>query len=1280
MENLALPRWTLSASVDGPSLEFWLGDGRRLSLHASRPAKWLEWPDRRLAAEDLLGRALAAQLASSAPRPLSLLYAGDSAIDRIDWEHLDLAGAPLAARFHLGRELRSELDAPLAPASPGATPLAVVVVHGAVAGAQASGRRVAFESLDERDAGEAVAGAHVLVLDDVPLSAFVERADWPRRPCLMVLTQPVSTRRLGRVLDAGAAVLHLADPRDLGGPVLQALLQHLAHGMALGEAVCWLHRRAASEGLVARLYGDPLIRFVLPPAPGSRRQVTSLSVDIVGSTRMIEALGEEAYAARRREVQARCTRVVNRHGGQSDDWQGDDGGMCYFGHVTAAEDAAVHAVAAGLEIVQGVAEIGAEVRVGITTARVTVIAGLPHGLPVHHAARWREMAAPGTVLVSAVTGDLVAHAFELERVAQRPSLQDIESSETVFRVLRPSRDAWKHPLERLPVLAPLVGREVELERLRACWRATQSEGANRLVVINGEAGMGKSRLVREFRQQLAEPDVRVLECRCREDAKTSPFLTLAEALRRWLDIGQDDDAEVALRKLADSVPRHVPRTESFALLGPLLGITKPANAGPANSRQRLMVLLVDWFLAFACDRPCCLIVEDWHWIDPSMREFVEQLAQRRGRSGLLVVVTARDGITAPQPPSAPHERIGLAKLPPEAACALVAHVSADKALPAGLVATLLERGDGIPLFIEETTRAVVLRLAADGALDDLEGRELVPPSLVALLTARLDNLAEARPVALVATVLGRQFSRAWLAALLDADGQAMEPAELDRRLAELVESGLVRAEHGGEFVFRHALLRDEAYELLLDSRREALHGHVVGLLQRRWPDVAASQPELLAQHQEHAGMHLQAVAQWELAAGQAASRSAQLEAVSHLRRALSSLKHLEQGVGRDRTRLRLLLRLAAGLMATEGYGADAAHDAYIKAQRLCIDVGDDTSRFKVEMGLEAYHFMRAEFALALEHDRRAAEIAARSGDIKQRLQAHWGLACSLFHQGELRATMREMETALSLYSPVLHPHFRFQDPALMCMAYSSWALWELGRPDAALARIKQAVGMASEFQHRYSQGVTMAYGVSIELLRGETQAALERAEACARLCEDSGFPVWLAITQCMRGYLLCELDRFDEGLPEMRRGHEKWLATGSMVSQPLYLMLQVEGLLRAGELDEAAGHVDRGLAIVQRYGERQLEAELTRLRGELALRRGRSEEGEAWLARAYVLALRRGRLGFALRSASALARHWAATGRRERALRLLKPLVGRWTEGRSTRDVRVAAALVEELS
>jgi len=1271
-----LQHWTLRARVDGRALELSLGDGRRMAWHARHTAAPLRRPTESSTVSELFGAELAGLLSGSGRRSLSVLYDIDSPLDDVDWEHLQLGGMSLAEHFRLSRQLVSAAEVTHVSDPAGAEALAVRVVHGERGWAHSLGERIPVDALGRPGACELVAQAHLLVLDGVPLIDFIERGHWPRGPHLLVCAGAVATRHLASALDAGAAVLCLPTANEFTSGSVRWLVHQLRLGQSVGEAVSLLHRRARPHRFGGRLYGDSEMRFVRLPRTASRRQVTSLCFDIVGSTTMIAELGDEAYAETLAAVHARCTDIVRRHGGQAETPQGD-GVMCYFGHPVAIEDAAARAVHAGLDIARTVAEVGVTVRVGIATGRVPIIAGQPVGLSLHLAARLQKTAAPGTVLIAESTRRLVLHAFELEPLRERPVLKGFEAPQVLYLVVAPCLDAQERRLERSLALNPLVGRQAEIARLHACRRATEA-GGSRLTVIRAEAGMGKSRLVREFRHQLVEAHVRVLECRCRADASASPFLALAEALRRRLAIGPHDDQSEALRKLTAAVPDHAREGEPLALLAAVLGIAPQPDVDSGRLRQRLLGLLLDWFHAFAGDRPSCLVVDDWHWVDPSMRELVEQLVERPPGPGLLVVITMRHEPAAASLPSTPDDDIELPGLEPDAARELVRHVCAGAPVPPRLITLLARRGDGVPLFLEEAAR-MALELEVDGVIDDPGVLESVPSSLQDLLTARLDSLGTAKPVAQVAAVLGRHFSRQLLVELLDAGGYAADAGAIDEHLTVLVDSRLVRAEGEGHFAFHHALIRDAAYGSLLERERRALHSRVVAMLQERWADLVAAQPELLARHLTEAGLHPQSVAQWELAARHAAARSAEREAISHLRRALAALVHTEPCVNRDRTALRLQLLLAARLLATEGYGADAVLKAYLEAEFLCNRIGDDMGRFKVEMGLEAYRFMRADFAPALEHGRRATAIAAQSGDRKQRIQAHWGQACTLFHQGDLRATMREMETALALYSPELHDQFGIQDPGVMCMAYSSWGLWELGRPDSALQRIQQAVAMTSTSDHRFSHAVALAYCVSIELLRGEAEAALARADACLRLCEEFGFPVWLAITRCMRGYLLCERGQFDNGLGEMSAGHAQWLATGAMVSQPLYLSLQVEGLLLAGQLDTALARIADGLAIVRRYGERQLECELTRLRGELALRRGESTEGEAWLKRAYALALRRHRLGFALRSATSLARLWAERGRRDLARRILVPLIGRWSEGRATRDLRAASTVLEAL-
>lgn len=1276
-----LPPWTLSARLEGEVLEFSLGDGRRLAWRARTEAIRLRTAASPTSTASFLGAELAGRLQQSAVRVLHIQYSEE--LEHVAWEQLQLGARQLGECFALARqpisavESTSTLEA--SEADDLADGLGVALIHADTPPTLPHARQIALADLSKEEARLAALAAHVLILQAVTPDQLIALAIAPRHPSLWVLRDTPPLRQRLAALDAGAAVLLLDREADLAGTSLNYLLQQLAAGIAVGESVRRLRRDTANaRSPVVRLYGDPSLCFVRTAEPTSRRQVTSLSFDLVGSTTLLRQKGDEAYAELLSNLHARCTEVVRRLGGQPDDPQGNDGVMCYFGHPLALEDAAVRAVDAGLSIVAKVAELGVSVRVGIATGLVAIKAGQPVGLSIHLAARLQQTAEPGSVLTAEPTRRLVSHVFELTALPNPPKLKGIDGLQGCYRVVGRGVGTRAHDSKFDESLTPLIGRERELTRLRQAWRQVRS-GECHLAVVCAEAGMGKSRLVKEFRHRLVEDGVKVLESRCRADASASPYLTLAEALRRWLDISPATAAEDALLRLTAALPEQARRATSLGVLASFLGLgPQPALDTPGSYRQRLLGLLLEWFVVFAKDQPCCLIVEDWHWVDPSMREFVEHIAQKKGGPGLLVVITIR-GDVAPAPLTFDtSEVIDLAGLSELEGRELVGCICAGRSLPADVLRTLVARGDGVPLFLEEAARmAIDLDPGQAGEYPRAEGA--VPASLQDLLMARLDRLGSAKHLAQVAAVIGREFPTELLAALMEGHAMAPQAATLAEQTAALLSSGLVRSEGPGRLAFKHALIRDAAYASLWTKDRQLLHARVVHLLQQRWPEQVDAQPELLAQHQTEAGLYREALAQWELAANRAASRSAELEAINHLRRALSILPRTEPGIEQDRAALRLHLLLASRLIATEGYGAEAVLLAYREAERLGTGLGDVSAEFKVEMGLEAYRFMRADFGQALDHGQRAAAMAKRTGDLKQKMHAHWGLACTLFHQGKLRATMREMESALALYSPALHTKFGIQDPGVMCMAYSSWGLWEMARPDSALARINQAIDLAHEVNHKFSQAVALAYGVSIQLLRGESDEAFSRAERCIRVCEESGFPVWLAITRCMRGRILCERGLYDEGIREMRAGYSQWLATGALVSQPLYLALQAEGLMLAGQLDEAAACVSQGLAITGHFGERQLEAELHRLGGEVALRLGDVDRAQSRLKTAYFLAMRQHKLGFALRAATPLARSWADTGHTDLARRLLVPLLARWREGRQTRDVKNAQSVCDSM-
>lgn len=1274
--------WTLSLRLEGDVLACALGDGRRLAWHASVPAQQLSRARPGAPLAEVIGTDLAQLLHDSEPRPLGLVYPPISELDEIAWEGLRLGVMTLAQKFCLGRlfirdhAAQGEVIAP----TPGET-LMTVCLH-ADTEVPSGGRSPAVHQLSP--AALAVPSGRALLAQAQIVLASAE--GWPLLQAqpdtlvgarLWVLEGQPSLQQLARLQDAGRSILILP-ARAQGDASSEALLlRMLREGSRQGAVLRALHM-AGGVSSEARLYGDPEWRYARAGQEMARRQISSLSFDLVGSTELLRRLGDEAYAEALMSLHQGCADIARRCGGRPDEPQGDDGVMCYFGYPLALEQAAVRALEAGLQMLRLAEGLGLPLRVGVATGAVAIMAGQPVGLSIHLAARLQQVAAPGSLLVSEATRDLVQHAFILVPQQDLPVLKGLEG-QTAYRVQKALRSSTELGNAH-EAATSLIGREAELRALERCVHALQQGEDGLLALVSGEAGMGKSRLLREFRQRLHRDGFRVLELRCRLDASESPFLALAEALRRWLEIDPEGGGAQQMMSLRISLPTALQRDEPLGLIADLLGIRAPVEASQGSvPRGRVMAWLVQWMLSYTQGRPACLVVEDWHWVDPSTRDFVQHLLQYAQGLRLLIVLASRDsGIESARSLVGRCEHVRLRGLVPEAARELVAQTCAQAPLPAELVRQLAERGAGVPLFLEESAR-LALQLGRRGAAQAELALSEVPSSLQDVLNARLDALGRLKPLAQMAAVLGRSFSRDLLAALMAAAGYPTVGRELDQQLQALCLAGLLRYESESLLAFHHALIRDAAYDSLWTRDRQHLHAHVVDLLRQHWPEQVVQQPELLAQHLTEAGLLGPALDQWELAASRASARSAVKESVSHLRRALGVLRSMPSSQALDQRALRLQLQLAASLIAAEGYGADAVREAYEQAQTLCQRVGDVATRFKVEMGIEAYRFMRAEFRPALEHALKAAAIADSSGDPKQRLQAHWGMACTLFHQGRLRAAMRQMEDALVLYTPAMHAQFGIQDPGVMCMAYSSWGLWEFGRPDAALQRISEAMQLADEYGHRYSQAVATAYAVSVELLRGDTDDALRRAEHGEALCERYGFPVWLAIIQCMRGHLLCVRGSSDEGIRQMRAGLSLWLSTGARVSLPLYLSLQGEGLRIAGQLEAAAACVEEGLRVVEQGGERQLEAELHRLRGEIALERGDATAAELWLKRSYGLALRRGRLAFALRSATSLAGIWRAQGRTQRALRLLQPLQARWREGLETRDVRVAARLVASL-
>jgi class 3 adenylate cyclase/predicted ATPase len=1332
-----LPPIYLTVRLEGAVLVVFLTDGRAVSRHASGRYDETVLQSLSDASCDLSpgsghARAAAAELCArlfpgevgdylfhSASRELNLQLTPK--LDRLAWERAWDGATYAGEKFRMTRCLLEDEGEGADGAAPVMAPrhgrLRVLRVlpgerlssdHTFISGAAGPiewhccaslGALAMQEGLDELQRHElvhflGVSPEHAAAL----LSSRPQDADGPRLFAISGSADSALHGLVSLVRRCGYSLLvapqHAGSDRDLGW--LGATCDALNTGCSVGEAVRRVRATCGEDRIASllRLYGVADQALVVPPEAShtthdNLRQLTSLSCDLVDSTGWLHRLGGERYAELLASFHERSAAVVRRCGGVPDEPQGDDGVMSYFGYPLADEHASEQAVLAGLEIVKAVATLGVfSVRVGIATGRVTVKAGQPVGVSIHLAARLQKAAVPGEVLISRITRELVKHRFELQELPQALALKGIDAWQKAYRVLSDHRTTGRLESSRL---TPFVGREFELGALGTQWNAACG-GSTRVVLIKGEAGIGKSRLMREFRLELQRSGQESLECRCQADGSVSAFRALIDMLKRLLSFHGQDDTMVRIDKIVRGLPPGMAPAKAVPLIAALLSVPLasryPALLGvPEALRQRTFSVLAEWFRCAARVAPICLVVEDIQWIDPSTREFLGQLVAQAEPLPLLVLLTQRAEADIDWPSPMVHQTIELRGLPPPSARWLLAQACGDSSLPADIVRMLAQRADGVPLFLEESAR-MAIELGARGD-DNLQLLHDVPTTLEDLLMARLDGLGRAKAAAQLGAVIGREFPVSLLTSVRTREGIPSTRQELDASLAVLERSGLLIRGGGPEdlrYTFKHVLVRDTAYQSLWERDRRRIHRAVAASLREDCPELAEQQPELLAKHQTEAGLDADALTQWEVAARRAASRSAHDESISHLQCALALLARQPEVPERDRIELRLQLLLASRYIAIEGYGADRVERVYARAAQLCETLGDHVARLKVELGLEGYHFMRADFVRARELAQHSARMAADLPDPMGRLQANWAMASILFHEGDGMAALKRMDECLARYRPDQHRRGGVQDPGVMCLCYSAWGQWDLGYPDDALRRIDRVVALAGTLEHKFSLGEAYGFAAYVYGNRGDIDSAMAFAEEGILICEDRGFAVWLAHARVMHGRVLCERGRVAEGLAEMREGYAMWVRTGAVVTRPFYLAMQAEGFAFDGAPGKGLALLAEALRIAQAHGERYFEAEVRRLIAELTLQQALQEgedaraQAERWLLSAFELAGRQGKRAFALRSAMSLARLWGECGRRRDAAALLGPALAWFSEGHGTRDLLAAHDLFDSLA
>jgi class 3 adenylate cyclase/predicted ATPase len=1072
--------------------------------------------------------------------------------------------------------------------------------------------------------------------------------------------------------------LNADDLRELG-------VTSLGHRKKLLEAIAVLREPASASTAMLAEPGTAATQ-----RNAERRQLTVLFCDLVGSTALSQRLDPEEMRKVLRSYQNAVAGEVTRFEGHVAKFMGD-GVLAYFGWPQAHEDEAERAVRAGLSITKAVSQLSTPAgkplagRVGIATGLVVVGDLVGEGAAREEAvvgetpnlaARLQEAATPGAVVIADGTRRLLGEMFELRELGPT-RLKGFTHPVTGFVVLGERVTGSRFEARRSGQPLPMVGRDQELALVLERWRQAVA-GEGQAVLLVGEAGIGKSRLVQATLEAVAGDEHVAVRYQCSPHHTGTALWPVAQQLGYAAGLSPADAEAAKLDKLEALLRQGIEDVEEAApLISELLGINAGArypaeDLTPQQRRARTLAVLIEQLLGLSRRRPVLMVVEDAHWIDPSTLEFLGQALDRIAGARVLLLLTSRPD-NQPALGGHPHvTRLTLNRLGRGPTEAIVARLTGGRSLPPEMLAEITARTDGVPLFIEELTKAV---LEAAGTA--------VPASLHASLMARLDRVPGVKEVAQVAACIGREFAYPLLAAV-----SPLPEAELQAALDRLVAAELVfsrgKPPHSS-YTFKHALVRDAAHESLLKAQRQQLHGRIATVLEEHFPETVETEPELLAQHCAEAGLSAQAVEYWQRAGQQALARSATAEAVAHLDRGLGLLVGLPDGPERRRRELGLQLALGPALIAAKGFAASETGRAYARACELCREAGDIQKLLPALYGQSAVHWQRAELAAAHEGGRELLRLAEEQGDAPAEVVGHRILGAFLFPLGRFAEARAHSEAGLALYDPVRDRSSRFVyavDSRVVCLLWLSQALFALGYPEQARVRQGEALTSARELAHPNTIAQSLFCGWTLHHLLRDGREAREQAEALIALATEHGLPLWLATGVVVRGWALASSGRAKEGIAVIRLGLDDYRATGSELFSPYFLALLADAY---GQAHQAAGGLSLladALDGVERTGVRWIEAELHRLRGELqlALPKPDQSDADACFGRALAVSREQQAKFWELRAATSLARLWRDQGKRAEACDLLAPVYGWFTEGFDTADLKEAKALLDELS
>ncbi len=960
-----------------------------------------------------------------------------------------------------------------------------------------------------------------------------------------------------------------------------------------------------------------------PTVGGERRHLTVMICDLVGSTALSARLDPEDMGAVIDAFQAACARIALASDGFLAEFRGD-GILAYFGYPRAHEDDAERTIRAGLDIIAAVAQLKTPaqeplaVRIGVASG-VVVVGGegaLRENIVVGDtpslAARVQALAEPGTIVIAASTRRLIGDRFLLRDLGPN-KFKGFSESMAAWAVDGVSASESRFAAVHTAGLTNLIGRDDEIDflqkRQRLAWK-----GEGQVVLISGEPGIGKSRLAAALEERIADQPHAVLRYQCSPYHANSTLYPFIVQLERAAGFKADDTSQQRLDRLEALLSKNAsPGRDTVPLLATLLSIPLsgryPALAlSPPQQLRRTLAALLDQFERLAHQKPILLLFEDAHWADPTSLELLDLTIDRMRQMPVLALFTLRPEFEPPWVGLLNVGVIKLGRLDRGNVESIVTQVTHGHALPVEVMSQIIAKTDGNPLFVEELTKAVLEGdiLVKDGDSYRLGGPLLplaIPATLQDSLMARLDRMAPVKEIGQIGAAIGREFSYSLIREVAGRN----EPA-LKQALAQLEEAELV-FRHGeppeAVYSFKHTLVRDVAYESLLKSRRQQLHGQIARKMEEKFPDILASQPEIVAHHFTEAGLVEPAINYWLKAGNLTLSRSANA-AVGHLERGLKLVPGIDDPMLRNKLELLLQTSLGNSLRTTKGWSSDSVKRAYTRALQLCKESGLDEHTFPAVFGMWTWNFLRA----ALPEAQALADYLLNSAesidDSVCRVLAHEALGFTSFAQGRFSAAHTELERGLGLCEDgkaAAYFDLSAQDPRVHIRSYDALALWFLGYPDQALRLCADARRYADDSRHPFSDAMARTISLRVHQLRGEAAIVASQANGAIALCEEHEFVHYRAMAVILRGWASAQQGEFEKGIAEIQEGLEKERAIGALLFDSYSLGLLVDACIKNKRYGQALEFLEQVQSRLEDENvERFYAAEIYRLLGETYLR------------------------------------------------------------------------------